>query len=518
MYPRITVILLFLATALTLLASPANAQQGGQAKPSLVFYLVPLRLNQSRPEQFQLVGDDGAGPKPVIGGTLHTVQAVKGDFGSLAFDVSAQNNKMTLSLSGILDQPTNPSLYQNMLAFGDSSTPSLLLTNGNPVEVTVQFDIATQFQANFATKPNPKDEDVRGQASTLINTPLFRYVRRFDYYSGKNATETSRNTARRSESEDANAHLTVTARSYCADQYDNIPGTHTMIHRSSSDGKYNDKKYKFRLNVMELVDQQLRQHPEIKMESSPNITPNSNLHWDFQKWLEFNNFTVGDSRAKSSATIKITVSVKQLGEEPPTLAADFDFAAYVKQHQGNVPFVFRREYGGSFWQSDDGPRALTTGHKYLSINPIGKSTLTAEAAARLLKANIEQVFPGNAKGVGGSDVVQGRVFAVKINDLTRYVVKPKVTVTRVTPYDFTFQTVPGTHPLKGTAIHGIFRDAIGELWMYQQGRGVTNEATALPLINYIFAKDMWIQMAGSFQNFLTDKGYITSKNNVTGAY
>ena len=80
---------------------------------------------------------------------------------------------------------------------------------------------------------------------------------------------------------------------------------------------------------------------------------------------------------------------------------------------------------------------------------------------------------------------------------------PEVKVIQEGLYYFTLEAF-GAHPLKGTAIHGLFKDECGYLYMFQQGRGVKNEGL-IGRANLSIADVMWGRMAENYRTLKLSK-------------
>jgi hypothetical protein len=152
----------------------------------------------------------------------------------------------------------------------------------------------------------------------------------------------------------------------------------------------------------------------------------------------------------------------------------------------------------------------TDGHHYLILNSLGMSDLSPKQIMGFIMQDPNSVFPYfEAKSRDGQQAIKMRkTFDLKLSaDLplsdsaTLGDVPPTtllsnaVDVTAVNNSFFTFTTRGEEHFLCGSATHGIFKDSAGELWLFQEGIGVTGEATAKQILNYSLAKLMWLQMA-----------------------
>ncbi|MBV8810462.1 MAG: hypothetical protein JO033_17465 [Acidobacteriaceae bacterium] len=95
-----------------------------------------------------------------------------------------------------------------------------------------------------------------------------------------------------------------------------------------------------------------------------------------------------------------------------------------------------------------------------------------------------------------------------------------VICTHANDTEFTFTTIPGQHILRGHITFGVLKGghdfefenelfkqhvvafgdrlvllAVGELWLFQQGRGPADEGDDRALFNYVTAKYLWEKMA-----------------------
>lgn len=148
--------------------------------------------------------------------------------------------------------------------------------------------------------------------------------------------------------------------------------------------------------------------------------------------------------------------------------------------------------------------ASSTGHSYLSFNSLGKSSLTPAQVMNAIKADPSSAFPYfNADGECGQRVRKGNEYSLNINVAGFKPIENPVQVTDVGSYHFTFSTLPN-HTLEGSATHGVFKDGTGELWLFQVGKGVANEATWKQELNYGVAEKMWSQMANNVKEMMPD--------------
>lgn len=155
------------------------------------------------------------------------------------------------------------------------------------------------------------------------------------------------------------------------------------------------------------------------------------------------------------------------------------------------------------------------GHYYLSLNSLGFSDLSPEQVMTEIKADPDSVFPyftvaeRNTKAIKLGNIYDlDLVEAIGANankqiPIVGSVANNPVEVTDVGPNHFIFTVLPG-HFLEGSAAHGILKDSTGELWLFQEGRGVAGERERLQQLNYWIAEAMWARMAAS-TNSLIDK-------------
>jgi len=201
-------------------------------------------------------------------------------------------------------------------------------------------------------------------------------------------------------------------------------------------------------------------------------------------------------------------------------------AALVDKYKGELPFCFKeaclQKYarynhnnngeGLYFAGSDEG------GHYYLIINPLGHFDKDISVAVNILKTKIYYIFPGNAIDIANENNPEATVIeknhTYKINRLLKwmndnfpatvaykYTSAPEVLCLESSSYHFTFEAQK--HILQGTAIHGLFKDQCGDLYMFQQGRGIINETWVSSKGSRILAYGyMWDTMADSMKEQL----------------
>lgn len=182
-------------------------------------------------------------------------------------------------------------------------------------------------------------------------------------------------------------------------------------------------------------------------------------------------------------------------------------AQMVEGSNGQMKDSFRSilkipEDKNQFWLEE--PASMKTGHRYLSFNSLGKSSLTAEQVMNVIKADPNRVFPYfDAVGDCGQKVKKGNIFTLILTQFFGDKDEARVEVTDVGTHHFTFTALPH-HQLQGSATHGVFKDGSGELWLYQVGKGVVNETIPKQDINYIIAKFMWSHMAENVRDMMSD--------------
>lgn len=135
----------------------------------------------------------------------------------------------------------------------------------------------------------------------------------------------------------------------------------------------------------------------------------------------------------------------------------------------------------------------STGHRYFSLNSLGFSSLTSAQVINYIKANPDTIFPINAEGECGEELVLGNIYSLSFPPGIGPANNP-VQVTAIGAYYFIFNTLPG-HNLRGLAVHGIVKDKTGELWLFQYGQGEPDENPLQQEWNNVIAQIMWQDMA-----------------------
>lgn len=162
------------------------------------------------------------------------------------------------------------------------------------------------------------------------------------------------------------------------------------------------------------------------------------------------------------------------------------------------------------------------GHRYLSLNSLGFSDLTPEQVMTAIKADPDGVFPyftvdeRNTKEIELGNIYDLDLVPVigadanKSIPIVGSVGSNPVEVTTVGSNYFIFTVLPG-HFLEGSAAHGVVRDSTGELWLFQEGRGVPNENEKLQIANYAIAEHMWKRMATKTNGLIDKVGRFNGK-------
>lgn len=178
-------------------------------------------------------------------------------------------------------------------------------------------------------------------------------------------------------------------------------------------------------------------------------------------------------------------------------------AETVTQYSGQLPYSIKEKV-----ENSDHIFISTTpsasGHSYISLNSLGKYKLCPDDIMGAIMIDPSPHFPLlDATSYHGQEIKLGNVYSLNIN-IKGYEFEKlgnPVKVTAIDKYYFTFSTLPG-HFLQGSATHGIFRDSSGELWLFQEGRGVPNESKSLQEANYVIAKHLWEKMANNVHSFI----------------
>jgi len=167
-------------------------------------------------------------------------------------------------------------------------------------------------------------------------------------------------------------------------------------------------------------------------------------------------------------------------------------------------------------------------HHYLSLNSLGKTSLTPSEIMGRMQSDWSKVFPMGATGMKGSNkVFYGQVFklpgppmrvqfgpeslAVPLVGTVHFtgplldqdhLWNNYVGVTGVTSTTVTV-TTKSQHVFVGNVENGVFRDSSGETWLYQDGTG-ENDGTVRRFLNYKSAKYIWILTARNVRNLMDE--------------
>lgn len=209
------------------------------------------------------------------------------------------------------------------------------------------------------------------------------------------------------------------------------------------------------------------------------------------------------ARAQAAPAAFQRTTTQQRAPAPRRL--DFDFPALVLQGQGRLTFSVRKEFGDS--DNLFGAKAPNTaeGHRYFSLNSLGRSGLSPAQVMGAIMKDLNSVFPMEARDMCGMGVEVGNRFNLHI-EYKGHEFRPNyVEVTDKTPYYFTVATLPDNHTFKGELTHGIFRDSTGELWMFQDGMGVSGQESVGQIIaNDAAAFVLWKIMAGKVKDLMAE--------------
>ena len=188
----------------------------------------------------------------------------------------------------------------------------------------------------------------------------------------------------------------------------------------------------------------------------------------------------------------------------PQRGAAFDFPGQVLQHKGQLPYSIRKVLGDSDQHFGATEPNTAEGHRYFSLNSLGRADLSPEQVMRAVARDLNVVFPINARGTCGQRVEVGNEFVLSLKLGGHEFRQNPVVVTDKSPYYFTVATRPG-HTFKGKLTHGFVKDGAGELWMFQDGTGVAGqESVALIETNYDAAKVMWREMADRVRRLMSE--------------
>jgi hypothetical protein len=247
-------------------------------------------------------------------------------------------------------------------------------------------------------------------------------------------------------------------------------------------------------------------------------------------------------QGKRVVYVDVTPIVSIPWKRKPLLSSTYDWVKYIDNHNGYVDFSFRELYREEINKNRFGLLYLSdgneNGHSYLAINSLGKSRLLPEIATDILKKNVETVFPCGAQGQDGKSTVKENVNFILMSNCTNKInekmgeflsylkkissddfknminefenvfdkfkgIKMLVNTISDNKLHFTFKVEETSqHPLKGTAIHGIFKDDNGELFLFQQGRGTPTENNSTIGLSIGVAPVFWISMAHNLKELI----------------
>ncbi len=137
------------------------------------------------------------------------------------------------------------------------------------------------------------------------------------------------------------------------------------------------------------------------------------------------------------------------------------------------------------------------GHHYLTPNFVGKD-VDIDTAWKILSEHFSEIFPTNKVAGSSGPVGTGNQYNLVVGGVHTATFVFPVTVTAVSGHSFTLSARP-EHWLRGSATHGIVKDADGNVWLYEEGVGVPNEPLALQAMNYDIADAMWARMAANIR-------------------
>lgn len=188
----------------------------------------------------------------------------------------------------------------------------------------------------------------------------------------------------------------------------------------------------------------------------------------------------------------------------PQSDAGFNFPGQVIQHNGQLPYSIRGVLGDSDHHFGAKTPNTAEGHRYFSLNSLGRSELSPQQVMAAVTKNLDAVFPIKARDLCGLGVEVGNRFDLHIEFRGGEYLSNPVEVKEKTPYYFTVATIPG-HTFQGKLTHGIVKDSTGELWMFQDGRGIANqESRGLIEANYAAGVLMWKDMARNIKELMPE--------------
>ncbi len=198
----------------------------------------------------------------------------------------------------------------------------------------------------------------------------------------------------------------------------------------------------------------------------------------------------------------------------PEFTSDFDLAKYIHDQKGSVDFamkdLFAKELGPLGMYR---PSLGLSGHRYIAINLVARG-IRRKPAFQLMKDRFADAFPLSVKDGDGvsapKPLAVGEEYLLTSDSLEKSrqralnpsiraaldlllptLSQNKIRVLDMNDYDFTVQAIPGQHVLRGTATHGLFEDAVGDLYMYQVGRGIEWENPVRMAGNVMGADVLW---------------------------
>ncbi|HEV2860834.1 MAG TPA: hypothetical protein VGX48_07510 [Pyrinomonadaceae bacterium] len=194
------------------------------------------------------------------------------------------------------------------------------------------------------------------------------------------------------------------------------------------------------------------------------------------------------------------------------IIANGGFTKKVVEGKGQVAISIAedlRQYANGRWRTASTMFLMKTpdgnGHHYLAFNYLGHNLSPEQIWGRVTQAP-DLFFPvTGVRARNGRAIAVGNEYDLLVGGANR-LAQPfefPVVVTAATPYTFTFTTKDG-HWLRGSATHGVVRDATGAVWLFQEGVGVRNEPEELQVMNYAAADSMWALMGHIVRSQMAD--------------
>jgi hypothetical protein len=181
------------------------------------------------------------------------------------------------------------------------------------------------------------------------------------------------------------------------------------------------------------------------------------------------------------------------------------FTQEVIERKGEVSFSVRERFsyeGNRDTIFENGSNG--SGHHYWVFSSLGRSTAMSPAQiTAAIKQNLAFIFP-----LLPTDDEGQPIRSLKLNEtihLGTVVGDNEVEVTEMTPFTFKF-TAKSNHSLQGSAVHGVFRDKSGELWLFQEGTGVPTERGWRKGVNAWIAWELWPQMGERVKHYVIESG------------